>query len=837
MSTFKNKEKGVRLTRKAICLRKTSNTARLDKKIPEDLSYVSEKYLRLVEKIRHLDAKDMKEHGTKFKHYIFTDLRESAYGAKAIGQVLSRGGFDFRMHAGSRGGALLTEVDPVKKGCDGFALLQSLPLFGKPLSVGTRKKILETYNQRPENVHGERLRILVLDSKFKEGIDLYDVRYAHLMEPPLGESDLTQAIGRGTRSCGQRGLPFVPGIGWTLDVFVYATQLPRTVPFVKQPERGTLDAYDLMMSYSGIDLLLLKFITLISELVVKTAVDYDLTKKINLSGKLVQTGGALPTLKTLEDWKESNSARCSTRKSNRFPFTTEHMREVAQTLKLPIKATAKRDEYCRLLQGSQPFLDQLLLTRGKSRIYNANLTFPNFQKQIRKVFGDLKWRKPPLKSRCGTSKKPYVLKSRLDALAKYNNTQNFIRQYLRPDSPFKGLLAWHSVGTGKTCMAIAAASSSFEAAGYRIVWVTRYSLMADVWKNMFGVAGNPICSVPVREAIQRGEKLPAELLDQRKLISKGWNVPISYRVLQNALQKKNDLGRSMYAENADPLYKTFLIVDEIHKLQDGDLNPAEAANFKIIQEYIYKSYELSGENSVRPLFMSGTPITKSPQDLFEILNTLIADPKRRLPDWEEFRKHFVVENSDGNFSVNAEGTKLYQVRAKGLVSYLNQTEDATKFAQAKMHRIEVPVKIPDPILPEDIVKRYSKQSGISHFITEPSCEKLDEDHKEDVEDLKSLPVAERTARALILNKTYKARRADCIAKRDKTRKLNVGIMKDVKDSWREERDAFAKQPLTQYDEIRGCFGEEYLPDFPLWKDVKPVAETELEDRRRLIRHV
>jgi hypothetical protein len=305
------------------------------------------------------------------------------------------------------------------------------------------------------------------------------------------------------------------------------------------------------------------------------------------------------------------------------------------------------------------------------------MTFPAFQKQIRKVFGDLKWKKFPMKSRCGTAKRPYVLKSRLDALAKYNNTQNFMRQYLRPDSPFKGLLAWHSVGTGKTCMAIATASSSFEQAGYRILWVTRFSLMADVWKNMFGISENPICSMPVRDAIERGERLPTDLVDQRKLISKGWNPPISYRMLQNALQQKNDLGRSMYAENPDPLYKTFLIIDEIHKLQDGDLSPTEAANFKLIQEYIIKSYELSGENSVRPLFMSATPITKSPQDLIEILNTLIPDPKRRIPTWDEFRKYFVVEDADGNFSINAEGTKLYQVRAKGLISYLDQTGDAT----------------------------------------------------------------------------------------------------------------------------------------------------------------
>jgi hypothetical protein len=346
MPTFKNKERRSRLTRKALCLRKASNTAKVVKKLPTNLPLVSEKYLRLVEQIKKLDAEDMKQHGTKFKHYIFTDLRESAYGAKAIGLFLSHGGFEFRMKAGSRGGALFIEADPVKKGCDGFALIQSLPLWGQPLSVGTQKKLLDTYND-PQNAHGELLRILVLDSKFKEGIDLFDVKYVHLMEPPLAESDRKQAVGRGTRYCGQKNLPFVPSVGWALEVFIYATQLPKVIPFVKKEEKGTLDAHDLMMSYSGIDLNLLKLMTVISQLAIETSVDYDLNKKIHFPTKVVQKGGGLSALKQLEDLKDSNLVRCSTRKSNRFPFTTEHMREVAKILKLPINATAKREEYCK----------------------------------------------------------------------------------------------------------------------------------------------------------------------------------------------------------------------------------------------------------------------------------------------------------------------------------------------------------------------------------------------------------------------------------------------------------------------------------------------------------
>jgi len=258
----------------------------------------------------------------------------------------------------------------------------------------------------------------------------------------------------------------------------------------------------------------------------------------------------------------------------------------------------------------------------------------------------------------------------------------------------------------------------------------------------------------------------------------------------------------------------------------------ESANFKIIQGFIQKSYEISGDNSVRVLMMSGTPITKSPQDLFEILNTLIADPKRRIPSWPEFRKYFIVETTDGNYSITAEGVKLYQSRAKGLISYLDRTGDATTFAQPKVQRIEVPVKIPPKITEEDIVKEYSKESKIYHFVPEEDCTSLDVQHEKDLNKLKGLSPKEETVKRLALNKTYRAKRADCIAKRDKTRKVNQGILKDVKDVWREKRDAFAKKPLTQYDELRACFGEDFLPEFPRWKEVKEVAEKKLSEKKK-----
>jgi ribA/ribD-fused uncharacterized protein len=54
--------------------------------------------------------------------------------------------------------------------------------------------------------------------------------------------------------------------------------------------------------------------------------------------------------------------------------------------------------------------------------------------------------------------------------------QAFIREYLRYESPYRGLLVYHGLGSGKTCSAIAAAEALFGTRGSKIVVMTPFSL-------------------------------------------------------------------------------------------------------------------------------------------------------------------------------------------------------------------------------------------------------------------------------------------------------------------------------------------------------------------------
>jgi len=836
-----------RLTAKALCLRKRANTVALTRKqMPDSPAFErptgSPKYAKLVDQIRSLDAKDQRDHGTLFKHFIFTDIRESAHGAKAIASYLKEAGFDFRMgHQAKQvlrngvlrdtrtGDTVYVPKPSVAGGSDGFAVLQSLPLWKNPITVATKRAILDTYNKRPENVHGELLRIIVLDSRFKEGINLFDVKYVHLMEPAIANSDLQQAVGRATRFCGQKGLHFIPRRGWPLEIYTYTTMLPRTAPFVTDAEsEESVDAHEVVMANSGLDLSLFHLTKEVIVMAIETAADYALNYNINnfdieqallmetefedlLTEVHFQRGGrpTLVAIHSASDLTPELLQRCASRKSKLFPFTKARMVQVAQRLGLQPPKKAKRSWYCDQLRTNPAYLPGLLAHDSPTSIEghagtpqslasvtsaeglagspqslhsetsaqglagtpnrsidaddeiipyvfpspeplpsptspNRNLStlttlpFREFQDRVRRLFFDCAWDTPVVRNKCHA-----VVAGKPGVPVRLSNTQAFVSAYLRPESPFKGLLAWHSVGTGKTCMAIAA-TASFEAAGYRILWVTRNALMSEVYGNIF----DSVCHKGIKDLLQQGQTLPADPAARKRLLSGAMLPPISYRTFQNALQRRNQLGTELYARNRDPLYKTFLVMDEIHKLQDGELGPAEAAEFSKIQKYILNSYRISGAESVRPLLMTATPITNTPKELFEILNTLIPTEEQRLPSFDYFRARY----ADGRGTLSEEGKTMFQEKAKGLISYLNREFDPTTFAQPEFHTIQVPVgDIPPP------AARTVAESCAS-ATPSAECEALDDQYEADKA---ALTGPDRRRRLAALTKTYKANKKAC----------------------------------------------------------------------------
>jgi hypothetical protein len=242
----------------------------------------------------------------------------------------------------------------------------------------------------------------------------------------------------------------------------------------------------------------------------------------------------------------------------------------------------------------------------------------------------------------------------------------------------------HSVGCGKTCSAIAIGSSSFEKDGWTIVYVTRHTLKADVWKNMFGQT----CSIIIREMIEKGMPIP-EAESKRKKLIKAWMEPMSYKQFSNALLGKNAFGEELIKRNGkkDVLQKTLVIIDEAHKLHAPDVSGGEKPDVEAIKKAFMHSYKSSGKNSGKLLLMTATPYTDDPMDMMKLLN-LMRPKEDQLPEsFEQFQSSYLDQN--GTFT--KEGKVKFLEDIAGYVSYLNRERDARSFAYPIIEDINVPL--------------------------------------------------------------------------------------------------------------------------------------------------
>jgi len=870
----------------ANCVRKKSNWSTMNNQYkmdhpefkPEfflkDMSSFSPKLVALLDKIKSLDDNDQKKHGKTFKHFIFSDIKSGGQGAKMLASAFKSIGWKMGYNSELKNRdkiyeneqkivseqkkiepqwgplELLSQNELLKTKKNNFYLLSSIPIFDKSINNRMKKDILSTFNSRPENIYGDLARIIIMDSGFKEGIDLFDIKYIHIFEPSMNAADQKQVIGRGTRTCGQKGLEFHPTRGWTLDIFIYDLEIPERLRFSLL---GSKTAQELIMKAMNIDVRIATFGYDIERLAILGSVDYELNKKVhnfqvNLSDKIVSRhdksslrSSELSSLRPSEiSSLRSSSLRSSSLLSseissnnpmkniqlmfdNGVKFTFDEMTnyiqqnfseyswkdvkmenlcgDIPDTWKnfsfedkdedeesIKIKSL-KRDTInnsyrspLELLssvisesQSSQPSSGSSISSKksSESSSFKSSISSPISSKlssvssilskpslessselsflkpsSILSEKDDLKpssrlsqkddlklssrlsekddlkpssrlSQKDDLKLSSRLSEKISIIKDNIDnsylsneyesediknkidfikeivskkkkggtTVMKFTPTQEFIKSYFTPFAPVKGMLLYHSVGTGKTCSAIAAASTNFDPFEYTILWVTRTTLKSDIWKNMF----EQVCNKSISDRIELGEKIPDIHKERMKLLSKAWRIrPLSYKQFSNLVSKKNQYYNQLVKENgeADPLQKTLLIIDEAHKLYGGsDLSSLERPDMSALHKALMNSYTVSGINSVRLLLMTATPITENPMELVKLLN-LCKPIEQQMPDtFDLFSSQYLKE--DGSFTNN--GQLQFLDNNAGYISYLNREKDARQFSQPRIQQVLVPI--------------------------------------------------------------------------------------------------------------------------------------------------
>lgn len=612
------------------CLRKAANISQvktfmlLDTDIfDKDLAKLyfessAPKLMALISKIKELDEADMKKHKKLFKHMIFTDADNTNYGAKLIASLLVSYGFSVIF---TRTHQMKTDANLSQSKGNNFGLLLSKKYSDKSMNEKFKKAQMHKFNERPSNTHGDLVRFMILDQGFKEGIDLYDVKYVHLLEPLVSRADEKQAIGRSTRFCGQKGLEFHPRSGWPLNVFRYD---------VKANIDGTQTLFELYLKYKNINMTRVVFAAELEKLVTQSAIDVSLTEEIH-SFKIEDP---LPII--------SHSRESSPVTSGGVPVTRSRAKIIKQ-----------KEEQARFLKHDQ------------------------MQKHIKQEFGQFKYPKAKFENMC-------VEATKLNEKVQFTPTQDFIRHYFTPATAYKGILLYHSVGSGKTCTAIATATTSFEKEGYTILWVTRHTLKSDIWKNMF----EQICNMSIQEKLEKGQiKIPKKVSGPMKYLSKNWMKPISYKQFSNLLLKNNKYYDEIIKINGkdDPLRKTLLVIDEAHKLYAQNVSAPERPNINILENMIENSYRKSGNDSVRIMLMTATPYTSDGMEMIKLLNLLRERNKAFPDDFNDFGNKYL--DSDGYFT--DKGATNFKNEITGYISYLDRSKDARYFAHPVIQNIYV----------------------------------------------------------------------------------------------------------------------------------------------------
>jgi len=168
----------------------------------KDMPEYSPKLNALMKKIAELDHHDKRTTGKLYKHFIFSDLKSGTYGAKMIASAFLAKGYRLGYKAEHKGKPIVANDkggdDDKMEGGDGkkryhkiellddqvlhkthqnnFYMLSSVGVYDQNIAVASKKEMLKKFNQRPENIHGDLVRFIVLDSGFKEGIDLLNIK-------------------------------------------------------------------------------------------------------------------------------------------------------------------------------------------------------------------------------------------------------------------------------------------------------------------------------------------------------------------------------------------------------------------------------------------------------------------------------------------------------------------------------------------------------------------------------------------------------------------------------------------------------------------------------------
>ena len=249
--------------------------------------------------------------------------------------------------------------------------------------------------------------------------------------------------------------------------------------------------------------------------------------------------------------------------------------------------------------------------------------------------------------------------------------QSFLSNFISPNTPYKGLLIFHGVGTGKTGTAITIAQnfrSMVKKYNTKIHILVPGPLVKESWKNeiikftgqhYFKDLVNKFGYLDEQEEAKAKKNAYKETLYYYKIMThRSFYKKVLGEKIRNENNEKGkyrttdkgEIERDISVDKIDNLDNTLLIIDEIHHFTGNEHGEA--------LEKI-----LSVSKNLKILLLSATPMKNLADDVIEIMNYI-------RPQNDQIRRDKIfTSNKDYKLDFKKDGKEYFQKMCNGYISY------------------------------------------------------------------------------------------------------------------------------------------------------------------------
>ena len=270
--------------------------------------------------------------------------------------------------------------------------------------------------------------------------------------------------------------------------------------------------------------------------------------------------------------------------------------------------------------------------------------------------------------------------------------QLFVKRFLSPQTPYNGLLLFHSVGVGKTCSAISIAEQYIGLYKKRVLVVLSSNLKDNFQKQIFDTTryniekhvANLCTGVKYPEMVIDRKLLTKDVFEKRinKIINERYQF-LGYKELVELMKKikkrieasERDTSKheTKYRDKIRDLFSDrLIIIDEAHNLR----MPSETGKKQVSAAFLEL---LQCVENTKLLLMTATPMFNDPREIVWVMNLLLTNDKR-----ENLK---VADLFDKGGLLTKKGMSVLLSASQGYVSYM---------------RGENPFSFPFRLYPKDI---------------------------------------------------------------------------------------------------------------------------------------